>query len=177
LLSALGIAVAMKDVAEIEPLIEPPLEEMGYRLVRVHMFGSDQARLQVMAERQDGDAMTVDDCAKLSRAISAILDVEDPLPGAYVLEVSSPGMDRPLVRIADFERFAGYEARIETGRKIEGRRRFRGKLLGVRQGSVRIALGDDAAPVAYDVPYDDITAAKLVVTDALIAESLKQGEM
>ena len=167
----------MKDVAEIEPMIEPPLEEMGYRLVRVRMFGSDRARLQVMAEHQDGDAMTVDDCAKLSRAISAILDVEDPLPGAYVLEVSSPGMDRPLVRIGDFERFAGYEARIETGRSIEGRRRFRGKLLGVSEGAVRIALGAGDAPVAYDVPYDDITAAKLVVTDDLIAESLKQREM
>lgn len=175
--SALGIVVAMMDVAEIEPMIEPALEEMGYGLVRVRMFGSDQARLQVMAERRDGNAMTVADCAKLSRAISAILDVEDPLPGSYVLEVSSPGMDRPLVRIGDFERFAGYEARIETGRMIKGRRRFRGKLLGVSEGTVRIALGDDAAPVAYDVPYDDIIAAKLVVTDAVIAESLKQREV
>jgi ribosome maturation factor RimP len=117
--------------------------------------------------------MTVDDCADLSRAISAVLDVEDPLPGSYLLEVSSPGMDRPLVRIGDFERFAGYEARIETGRPIDGRKRFRGKLLGVSQGIVKIALDGAQA----EVPFEDIAAAKLVVTDSLIEASLKQREV
>jgi ribosome maturation factor RimP len=163
----------MKDVAEIEPVIEPTLVGMGYRLVRVRFFGGGQPRLQVMAEREDDGTMTVDDCADLSRAISAVLDVEDPLPGSYLLEVSSPGMDRPLVRIGDFERFAGYEARIETGRPIDGRKRFRGKLLGVSQGIVKIALDGAQA----EVPFEDIAAAKLVVTDSLIEASLKQREV
>jgi ribosome maturation factor RimP len=146
---------------------------MGYRLVRARFFGGGQPRLQVMAEREDDGTMTVDDCADLSRAISAVLDVEDPLPGSYLLEVSSPGMDRPLVRIGDFERFAGYEARIETGRPIDGRKRFRGKLLGVSQGIVKIALDGAQA----EVPFEDIAAAKLVVTDSLIEASLKQREV
>jgi ribosome maturation factor RimP len=163
----------MKDVAEIEPVIEPTLVGMGYRLVRARFFGGGQPRLQVMAEREDDGTMTVDDCADLSRAISAVLDVEDPLPGSYLLEVSSPGMDRPLVRIGDFERFAGYEARIETGRPIDGRKRFRGKLLGVSQGIVKIALDGAQA----EVPFEDIAAAKLVVTDSLIEASLKQREV
>ena len=117
--------------------------------------------------------MTLDDCTELSRTISAILDAEDPLPGPYVLEVSSPGIDRPLVRIGDFERFAGYEARIEVAQPIAGHKRFRGILLGVREEKVRISLAEGA----LEVPFQDISAAKLIISDALIETSLKRREM
>ena len=163
----------MKDYSQIERLIDPTLEAAGFGLVRVMFFGGTRPRLQVMAERLDGAGMTVDDCAALSHTISALLDVADPLPGPYTLEVSSPGMDRPLVRIDDFERFSGCEARIETTRPIEGRKKFRGTLLGVSDGTVRIAVDSGAA----EVPYRDIAAAKLVMSDEQIAASLKQREV
>ncbi len=160
----------MQDVASIERLVGPSLEAMGYVVVRVRLFGGKQRRLQIMAERTDSAAMTVDDCAALSRAISALLDVDDPIPGSYLLEVSSPGLDRPLVRREDFARFAGYEARIETVRPVAGRRRFRGTLCGLDGDNVRLEM--DGEPVAIAV--DDIDAAKLVITDALIEASLKR---
>lgn len=111
---------------KVSELIAPSLDALGYELVRVQINGQTNRTLQIMAERKDRRDMTVDDCAEISRNISAILDVEDPVPGAYDLEVSSPGIDRPLVRRDDFERFAGQVARVETGRPIDGRRRFRG---------------------------------------------------
>ena len=161
-------------MARVERMLSPSIEDMGYALVRVRMMGGKgRPTLQVMAERQDAGEMTVDDCASLSRAISALLDVEEPIPGAYTLEVSSPGIDRPLVRPADFERFAGYEAKLETARPIAGRRRFRGKLLGLAGDRVRLALGGDAADVA-EIALAELAEAKLVLTDALIRESLKQ---
>lgn len=162
--------VSMQDVASIESLVGPSLESMGYAVVRVRLFDGKQRRLQIMAERADGAAMTVDDCAVLSRTISALLDVEDPIPGPYLLEVSSPGLDRPLVRREDFARFAGYEARIETARPLDGRRRFRGALRGVEGENVLIEVGGEAMAIAID----DIAAAKLVITDALIEASLKR---
>ena len=109
--------------------------------------------------------MQVDDCADLSRAISALLDVEDPIVGTYTLEVSSPGIDRPLTRIKDFERFAGFEAKVETQRPIGGRKRFRGKLIGIDGGQVRLHVDG----VDVDVPYDEIAKARLVLTDELLA--------
>jgi len=161
-------------MARVERMLSPSIEDMGYALVRVRMTGGKgRPTLQVMAERQDAGEMTVDDCASLSRVISALLDVEEPIPGAYTLEVSSPGIDRPLVRPADFERFAGYEAKLETARPIAGRRRFRGKLLGLAGDRVRLALGGDAADVA-EIALAELAEAKLVLTDALIRESLKQ---
>ena len=163
----------MTEVEDIEHLLEPSLEAMGYRLIRVRVFGGGRRRLQVLAEPSDGGGMTLDDCTELSRTISAILDAEDPLPGPYVLEVSSPGIDRPLVRIGDFERFAGYEARIEVAQPIAGRKRFRGILLGVREEKVRISLAEGA----LEVPFQDISAAKLIISDALIETSLKRREM
>jgi len=163
----------MTQVEDIERLIEPSLEAMGFALVQVRIFGGKPPRLQVMAEGADGGAIDVDDCAALSRTISALLDVADPLPGPYVLEVSSPGVDRPLVRLDDFERFAGCEARVETVRPIGERKRFRGTLLGVTGGKVRISLEGGAA----ELPFEDIGAAKLVVTDALMKASLKRREM
>lgn len=157
----------MSVTERIEQLIAPTVEEMGFSIVRVQLSGGDRLQLQVMVERQDGQAMVVDDCADLSRAISAILDVEDPIADAYTLEVSSPGIDRPLVRLRDFERFAGHEARIDTNVSVNGRRRFRGRLLGVEGDVVRVSVeGED-----IDVPFSAISKAKLVLTEELLGIS------
>ena len=155
----------MSLVEQIEALIGPTIGAMGFDIVRVQLSGNKRQRLQVMAEPCGGGTITVDDCARVSRAIAAVLEVEDPIPGAYTLEVSSPGIDRPLVRLGDFERYAGFEARVETGRPIHGRKRFRGCLLGVDGDAVRLRVED--ASVA--LPYADIIRAKLVLTDALLA--------
>jgi ribosome maturation factor RimP len=166
---------ALSREAKIEAIITEPLEAMGYELVRVLFAGKSRPTLQVMAERKDEQPMTVDDCADISRAISPLLDVADPIAGAYVLEVSSPGLDRPLIKRKDFERWAGYEARIETAEPVEGRRRFKGKLLGVGEGQdgveVRVMV-EDAGEIAIPLPL--IERAKLVLTDELIAGVLKQ---
>ena len=160
----------MDALARIEQLVTPSLEAMGYALVRVKIMGGAQPVLQVMAERRDDAAMSVDDCAEISRVLSALLDVEDPIAGAYTLEVSSPGIDRPLVRLADYARFAGFEARIELTRALDGRRRFRGRLLGVEGEQVR--LRQDGGDV--DLPFVDIASAKLVLTEDLLAWDLKR---
>lgn len=120
----------MEPIRRIEKMIAPALTEMGFALVRIHLSGGARPVLQIMAERGDESGMTVDDCAAISHTVSAILDVEDPISGTYTLEVSSPGIDRPLVRRRDFERFSGFEAKIETHGAIDGRRRFRGRLAG-----------------------------------------------
>ena len=147
-------------------LLEPTLEAMGYALVRVAIVGGvARPTLQVMAERTDGAAMSVDDCADISEAISAVLDVEDPIAGAYTLEVSSPGIDRPLVKKADYERFAGFEAKLETAQPVGGRKRFRGRLLGTGEDTVRMRLDSGEE---LDLPLDGIAKAKLVLTDELI---------
>ncbi|HEX6144085.1 MAG TPA: ribosome maturation factor RimP [Geminicoccaceae bacterium] len=155
----------MNPTERIIEIIEPSLNDMGFDLVRVLVQGQRRPTLQVMAERRDRAQMTVDDCAEISRTVSALLDVEDPFPTAYQLEVSSPGIDRPLVRAADFDRFKGFEARIETAVPLDGRRRFKGRLLGIEADAVRIALPD--AELA--IPLDDIKKAKLVLTDELLA--------
>ena len=136
----------MDKAAEIERIVAPALEAMGYGLVRVRLTGGHRPVLQIMVERNDARALTLDDCAEVSRAISALLDVEDPLPGAHSLEVSSPGIDRPLVKPQDFERFAGREAAVETRAPIDGRRRFRGRLLGLAGSCVRHAAARDRQP-------------------------------
>ncbi|MDP6709067.1 MAG: ribosome maturation factor RimP [Alphaproteobacteria bacterium] len=162
------------EVAGVEHLIAPSVEAMGYALVRVRFMGDQQRpTLQVMAERMDGAEMCVDDCAELSRTISALLDVEDPLPGSYLLEVSSPGIDRPLVKAADFERFAGHEAKLECRRAQDGRKRFRGRLLGLEGEVVRLALADGSGETA-EIPLADLAEAKLVLTDELIETALKR---
>jgi ribosome maturation factor RimP len=153
------------DTGKIEAMIAPSLAAMGYRVVRVAVTGGRRATLQIMAERVDDKAMTVEDCADISRTASALLDVADPIDAAYTLEVSSPGIDRPLVRREDFARYAGCEAKIEVTAPVEGRRRFRGKLLGVEGDEVRLLV--DAAPVA--LPLATVTRAKLVLTDELLA--------
>jgi ribosome maturation factor RimP len=153
--------------AEVEELITPAIEAMGYDIVRVQLSGGDRLRLQVMAERRSDGSMNVDDCAEVSRAVAAILDVEDPIDSAYTLEVSSPGIDRPLTRLADFDRFAGFEARIETALPVDGRRRFRGRLLGTRGTDIAMVCEEDE----ITLPFADVQKAKLVLTDALIAAS------
>jgi ribosome maturation factor RimP len=157
----------MEFVHRIEEMIAPTLEAMGFRLVQVHFAGGRNQRLQIMAERNDTGQMGVDDCATVSRAISAVLDVEDPVAGNYALEVSSPGIDRPLVRFQDFEKFVGFDAKIETSRAIDGRKRFKGRLANVKDGNVRIETRDQT----YDLAFQDIDKAKLLLTDELIAAS------
>lgn len=166
----------MAAIAQIERLIEPTLRALGFGLVRARLTGRNPPTLQVMIERASahgsaGDGgITVDDCAVASRTLSAILDVEDPIQGGYQLEVSSPGIDRPLVRIEDFRRFAGHEAKIEMHDMVEGRKRFRGTLAGVDGGRVKIDLKGDEG--LSELPFDGIVAAKLILTDALIAQAL-----
>ena len=158
---------ANRQVAE---LIEPTLSDMGFELVRVLLHGGQRPVLQVMAERADRTPMSIEHCAEISRAISAILDVADPIAGAYRLEVTSPGLDRPLTRRADFERFRGFEARVETELPIAGQRRFRGRLLGVVDDQLRLQLaeGEQAIPCA------GIKKAKLILTDELLAAAAEQ---
>ena len=157
----------------IAETIEPSLEGMGYELVRVLMQGRQRPVLQIMAERKDGAAMTVEDCADISRQISALLDVDDPIEGAYSLEVSSPGIDRPLTRPKDYETYAGFEAKLETSEPVEGRKRFRGKLLGLDEhGCVKLS----AEGVLWAVPLTIVKGAKLVLTDELIAASMQQQQ-
>lgn len=150
----------------IADIIRPAIEDMGFDLVRVLVSGQQRLRLQVMAEPADGSGMTVDHCADISRVVSALLDVEDPIDAAYTLEVSSPGIDRPLVKLADFERFAGFEARVELTAPQDGRRRFSGRLCGVQDGRVMVEV--DQGQVAA-LPFEAIAKAKLLLTDDLIA--------
>jgi ribosome maturation factor RimP len=152
----------------IQRIIAPTVEDMGYDIVRVQLSGMQRPTLQIMAERRDDGSMTVEDCAEISRAVSAVLDVEDPIASAYTLEISSPGIDRPLTRLKDYERFAGFEARVETRFPIDGRKRFRGLLRGVADEAVQIET--DTGMVA--IPFADIQRGKLVLTDALVAASL-----
>ena len=148
-------------------LLDPVAESVGYEIVRLRLMGGEHARrLQIMAERpQDGD-MNVEDCARLSRAISEIMDAADPIAGEYTLEVSSPGVDRPLTRLKDFETFEGYEARIELDRVAEGRKRFKGVLAGIDEGQVAIDLeGEEETAL---VPFEWVVEVKLVLTDQLM---------
>jgi len=154
----------------IAALVTPTIEGLGYELVRVLMAGGRDGRLQIMAERLDGTAMSVEDCAAISRSVSAVLDVEDPIPHAYELEVSSPGIDRPLTRRKDWTRWAGHVARVELGEAIEGRRRVKGVILGLEGETARLRL-DEGAEIA--IPLAAVHRAKLVLTDALIEESSK----
>lgn len=155
----------------IADLLTDSVELLGFRLVRVRLQGGARPTLQVMAEKADG-TMEVDDCAELSHHLSAVLDVEDPIDGEYVLEVSSPGIDRPLTAPKDFARFKGFEARLETRDLIEGRKRFKGPLLGLGEDGETVRIdAENLGPT--DLPFDALTDAKLVLTDALIKESLK----
>lgn len=154
-------------------IIGPSVEGLGFALVRVRLMGGKRATLQVMAERASDGGMDVEDCATLSRHLSAVLDVEDPIADEYVLEVSSPGIDRPLTRRVDFERWAGHEAKLELRDALDGRRRFRGALKGLDGAHVVVATEADGD---VRLAFDDLSDAKLVLTDALIAESLRASK-
>ncbi len=159
--------------ARVAAAIEPALGTLGFRLVRVKVTGRDGGTLQVMAERPDG-TFTIDDCEAVSRALSPILDVEDPIQGAYRLEVSSPGIDRPLARRSDIERAKGHEAKIETAMMIEGRKRFRGIIEGIENDAVKLTSTEGKADAL--LPLSEIADAKLMLTDALIEEALRRDK-
>jgi ribosome maturation factor RimP len=149
----------------VETIIAPALEDLGFDLVRVQVSGAQQRVLQIMAERADDGTMTVEDCAVISRSVSALLDVEDPIKGSYTLEVSSPGLDRPLTRAKDFTRFAGLEARVELSQPMDGQKRFRGRIEGQSNGTVRL----DTKGAMVEIPFTDIERAKLILNDELLA--------
>ena len=161
--------------ARVAAVAEPVIEQLGYRLVRIRVSAAEGCTVQIMAERPDG-TMTVDDCEAVSRALSPVLDVADPIDRAYRLEISSPGIDRPLVRKSDFERYAGHIVRIETAIPFDGRKRFRGVLVGTDGDGARIRRDDAAAGEAAEVllPIDDMSEAKLVLTDDLVTEALRR---
>jgi ribosome maturation factor RimP len=166
--------------ARVAAVAEPVIEGMGYRLVRVRISAADGCTVQVMAERPDG-TLAIEDCEDISHALSPVLDVADPIDRAYRLEISSPGLDRPLVRRSDFEKHAGHVAKIEMTVPAEGRKRFRGTLLGVEGDAARIRIDDAKAEKAgakteFLLPIEDMAEAKLVLTDDLIAESLRKGK-
>ncbi len=154
-------------------IITPVIEDLGYELVRVRLMSGKATTLQIMADRPNG-GIEVDDCAAISNAVSAILDVEDPVLDAYTLEVSSPGIDRPLTRLKDFETFEGYEAKIETADLIDGRRRFKGELAGIEDDEVLINIDDQGEQVTIGLKFDWLSDAKLFLTDDLIQEMLRQ---
>jgi ribosome maturation factor RimP len=163
--------------ARVAVIVEPVLEQLSFRLVRVRISSMDGCTVQIMAERPDG-TMTIEDCELVSRALSPVLDVADPIERAYRLEISSPGLDRPLVRRSDFERFAGNVVKIEMAVAIDGRRRFRGTLLGVDGDKARLRRADAAPEENPDVllTIEEMAEAKLVLTNELIAQSLKRGK-
>jgi ribosome maturation factor RimP len=154
-------------------IVQPTIEGMGYELVRLRLMGGQRKTLQIMADRPEG-GIEVEDCARISTAVSAVLDVEDPLGDAYTLEVSSPGIDRPLTRLKDFAAWEGFEAKIETSEAIDGRRRFRGRLAGTEGDEVLIEIEDKGEPLTIGLRFDWLSEAKLVLTDDLIREALRQ---
>jgi len=163
--------------ARVAVIAEPVLAGLGYRLVRVRISGSAGCTVQIMAERPDG-TMAIEDCEAASRALSPVLDVADPIDGPYRLEISSPGIDRPLVRRSDFERYAGHLAHVEMLAPIDGRRRFRGELLGTEGDFARLRCNDGGGAENREIllRIDDMGEARLLLTDALISESLRRGK-
>ncbi|WP_435230551.1 ribosome maturation factor RimP [Pseudopelagicola sp. nBUS_20] len=161
---------------KLAEIVAPVIEDMGFELVRLRLMGGNTHTLQIMAERPEG-GIEVDECAAISNAVSAILDVEDPLVDAYVLEVGSPGIDRPLTRLKDFSTFEGYNAKIETVDLIDGRKRFKGVLAGLEGEEVLINIEDKGKEVTVGLQFDWLADAKLVMTDELIEEMLKARKL
>ncbi|MBM3616222.1 MAG: ribosome maturation factor RimP [Alphaproteobacteria bacterium] len=154
-------------------IVQPVIEGLGFELVRIRLMGGATRTLQIMADKPEG-GIEVDDCGDISTAVSAVLDVEDPIEENYVLEVSSPGIDRPLTRLKDFEMWKGWEARVETTELIDGRRRFKGMLAGVEGDEVLIELDEGKETVTIGLEFDWLSDAKLILTDELITEMLRQ---
>jgi ribosome maturation factor RimP len=171
------LVVDTRAAARVSAVAEPVLHGMGYRLVRIKISGEAGCTVQVMAERPDG-SMQIEDCEAISRALSPVLDIADPIDRAYRLEISSPGIDRPLVRRSDFERFTGHLVKIEMAVAHQGRKRFRGTLDGVEDSAVRLHRDDVKADEEPNVllVMEDINEARLVLTDELVAESMRRGK-
>lgn len=171
------LIVEQGTAARVAAIAEPVIEGLGYRLVRVKISGQNGCTVQIMAERADG-TMTVEGCEAISRALSPVLDVEDPVDRAYRLEVSSPGIDRPMVRRSDFDRAVGHLVKIEMAVMVAGRKRFRGVIVGTQGDAARIRRDDAAEGENAEalLAIDDMAEARLVITDALIAESLRRGK-
>ena len=161
--------------AEIAALIEPTLDDMGFRIVRVTISGRNGTTVQIMVERPDG-TMTVEDCADVSRQLSPLFDAHNPISGQYTLEISSPGIDRPLARPSDFVAWAGHEAKIETRELVDGRRRFRGVLKGLDGDAVRVEVPPDQGGPEVALPIGSIAEARLVLTDELIRDTLRRAK-
>jgi len=160
-------------MSELEEILTPVIDNLGFELVRIMTIGVKSPTLQIMIERKDRENLVVDDCALVSRAISELLDEVDPIEGEYSLEVSSPGLDRPLTKLENFERFVGYEAKVETKAEVEGRKRFKGRIVKV----------DDQQQIIFEmegreyiIPYDAVSKAKLVLNDELLAEAVADQE-
>lgn len=155
----------MQNKHPLQDLLEPAISNLGYEVVRILIIGQKNPTLQIMIDRLDGRDITVEDCTTVSRAVSALMDEKDPIKDQYSLEISSPGLDRPLTKIEHFKRFAGYEARVETSVEVNERKRFKGKLLNVdNQDQIHIEMnGTD-----YAIPFADISKAKLILTDELL---------
>jgi ribosome maturation factor RimP len=161
--------------ARVGAIVDPVLRQLGFRLVRVRVSGAEGCTVQIMAERPDG-SMTVEDCEEVSRALSPVLDVADPIERAYRLEISSPGIDRPLVRRSDFDRYAGHLVRIEMSMPVDGRKRFRGRLAGTEGEAARLVredAGEGEDPQVL-LPIEEMGEAKLVLTDDLVTEALRR---
>lgn len=154
-------------------IVGPVIEALGFELVRIRLMGGKMRILQIMADRPEG-GIEVDECAKISTAVSAVLDVEDPIEDQYVLEVSSPGIDRPLTRLKDFEMWKGWEARVETTELIDGRRRFKGTLVGAEEDEILIEIEEAGEALTIGLRFDWLSDAKLILTEDLIAEMLRQ---
>ncbi len=154
-------------------IVTPVIEGLGFELVRIRLMGGATRTLQIMADRPEG-GIEVDDCGEISTAVSAVLDVEDPIEENFVLEVSSPGIDRPLTRLKDFDMWKGWEARVETTELIDGRRRFKGTLAGVEGEEVLIEIEEPTGTVTIGLQFDWLADAKLILTDELITEMLRQ---
>ena len=162
--------------ARLATIAAPVLAGLGFRLVRIRVSGRDGCTVQIMAERPDG-SFTIEDCQLASHTLSPAFDVEDPIPGTYRLELSSPGIDRPLARRSDFERYAGHEIKIEMATGIAGRKRFRGELLGAEGNAAKLRFETrEAVTETVLLSFDDIAEAKLVLTDALVAQALKRSK-
>ena len=153
-------------------LVAPVVEHMGYELVRLRMQGGRRATLQIMADRPEG-GIEVEDCARISTELSAVLDVEDPVEGEYVLEVGSPGIDRPLTRLKDFDAWEGHEAKVETEELVDGQKRFRGTVAGTEGDEVLLEIERDGERVTIGLTFDLLADAKLVLTDELVRETLR----
>ena len=156
----------------IAEIITPVVEDLGFEIVRIRLMSGKESTLQIMAQKPDG-TIEVDECGTISTVVSAVLDVEDPILDSYSLEVSSPGIDRPLTRMKDFDQWVGYSAKIETTELIDGRRRFSGTLAGTQDGEVLITIQDHGKDVTIGLEFDWLSDAKLILTDELIREVLR----